>query len=148
MPHTYTANRIHVVFSTKGRRPLITPEIQPRLWAYMSETAKNRGIHAITAGGFTDHAHLLIGLPPTMPLAKAMQTIKGISSKWMNQGGQNGFAWQDGYSAFSVSTSQVDAVVHYIQTQADHHAKHTFDAELFSLLKKNGVEFDPRFVLG
>jgi len=81
MPHTYTANRLHVVLSTKYRRDLISAEFQPRLWAYIAEIGRNRVINILAVGGVANHAHVLLSLPPTVPLAKAVQTLKGISSK-------------------------------------------------------------------
>ena len=148
MYHTYTDNRLHVVFSTKDRRDLISPELQPRLWAYMAEIARNRTIHVLAVGGVANHAHVLIGLPPVVPLAKAVQTLKGISSKWMNEIGRGGFAWQEGYAAFSVSQSQINAVIRYVNSQPEHHRKHSFEAEFLSLLEKHGIEYDPKYVFG
>jgi putative transposase len=147
MPHTYAQNVIHVVFSTKDRRKTISKEFQPRMWAYIAGICKNHGILAHAIGGMDDHIHLLIQVPPSLPLAKAILAIKSNSSRWANDEG-NKFAWQQGYAAFSVSSSLVPAVVRYIQTQEAHHGKMTFDVELLALLKKHGVEFDPNFVFG
>jgi putative transposase len=77
MSHTYTANRLHVVFSTKNRRDLISPQLQPRLWAYMAEIARNRTIRILAVGGIANHAHVLLSLPPVMPLAKAGPDAEG-----------------------------------------------------------------------
>jgi REP element-mobilizing transposase RayT len=82
-----------------------------------------------------------------LSVAKAVLVIKSNSSRWANDQG-NKFAWQQGYAAFSVSSSNVPAVVKYIQNQESHHAKMTFDVELVALLRKHGVEFDPNFVFG
>jgi REP element-mobilizing transposase RayT len=103
MSHTYSSNRIHVVFSTKDRVPLIAEDLQPRLWAYMAGIAKSQGFGATSIGGVKDHIHALLVLPPTMPLAKAVQYLKGSSSKWLNAGRKGRFEWQQGYGAFSVS---------------------------------------------
>jgi len=148
MPHTYTANRLHVVLSTKYRRDLISAEFQPRLWAYIAEIGRNRVINILAVGGVANHAHVLLSLPPTVPLAKAVQTLKGISSKWMNQLGRGGFAWQEGYAAFSVSQSQVNSVIRYVTSQPEHHQKHSFESEFLSLLAKHGIEYDPKYVFG
>jgi len=94
-----------------------------------------------------DHAHFLIQVPPVMSLAKAVATIKSNSSRWANEEGLK-LAWQQGYAAFSVSASIVPAVVRYIQNQEAHHRKISFDEEFLILLRKHGVEFDPKFVLG
>jgi putative transposase len=147
MSHTYVQNVIHVVFSTKHRSKSISKEFQPRMWAYVAGICKNHGIFVHAVGGMDDHIHLLVQIPPPLSLAKAVLAIKSNSSRWANEQG-NKFAWQEGYAAFSVSSSRVPAVVRYIQTQESHHKKMTFDAELLALLKKHGVEFDPNFVFG
>ena len=148
MSHTYTANLLHVVFSTKHRRDLIPPEIQPRLWAYRAEIGRNRTIQILAVGGIAKHAHIMHSLPPVMPLAKAAQAMKGISSKWMNEIGHGGFGWQDGYAAFSVSRSQMSSVINYVNSQPEHHRKHSFESEFLSLLTKHGIEYDPKYVFG
>ena len=147
MSHTYAQNVIHIVFSTKYRRRTISREFQPRMWAYAAGICKNHGIFVHAVGGIDDHIHLLIQVPPALSLAKAVLAIKSNSSRWANEQG-NKFAWQQGYAAFSVSSSRVSEVVRYIQTQESHHRKMTFDEELVALLKKHGVEFDPKFVFG
>ena len=148
MSHTYTANLLHVVFSTKHRRDLIPPELQPRLWGYMAEIGRNRAINVLAGGGIANHAHVLLSLPPVMPLAKATQALKGISSKWMNEIGRGGFAWQEGYAAFSVSRSQMSSVISYVNSQPEHHRKHSFESEFLTLLTKHGIEYDPKYVFG
>ncbi len=147
MSHTYSQNTIHLVFSTKDRRKLILKQFQTRLWPYISGICKNHGIFVHAIGGTDDHIHLLIQIPPTLALAKSVNTIKSNSSKWANDEGHP-FAWQQGYAAFSVSASSLPTVVKYIQTQDSHHKKMTFDAELLALLKKHGMDFDPNFVFG
>jgi len=147
MPHTYVQNVIHVVFSTKGRRKLIPKEFQSRMWAYAAGICKTEGIFVHAIGGMDDHIHLLIQIPPTMSLSKMINTLKSNSSRWANNQGVK-FAWQEGYAAFSVSASNIPAVVRYIQNQPSHHKKMTFDSELLALLKKHGVEYDPKFVFG
>ncbi len=148
MSHTYTANLLHLVFSTKHRRDLIPPELQPRLWGYMAEIGRNRAIHILAVGGIANHAHVLLSLPAIMPLAKAAQALKGISSKWMNEIGRGDFAWQEGYAAFSVSRSQLSSVISYVNSQPEHHRKHSFESEFLSLLTKHGIEYDPKYVFG
>lgn len=148
MSHTYSAVRVHVVFSTKGRARVIPEDMQPRLWAYIAETAKNRAVCVLAINGFDDHAHLLIAPPPTVALSKIVQELKAISSKWMGEMGHPRFAWQQGFAAFSVSESMLSTVAAYIRTQREHHARHTFEAEFLTLLRRNGVPYDPKFVFG
>src|SRR5438874_4725413 len=105
MSHSYSSNRVHVIFSTKGRYKNISDELQPKLWAYIAGIARNQGFEAMIIGGVKDHVHALLLLPPTLPLAKALQFLKGSSSKWLNETTGNKFSWQKGYGAFSVSAS-------------------------------------------
>jgi putative transposase len=117
------------------------------MWAYAAGICKTEGIFVHAIGGMDDHIHLLIKISPTMSLSKMINTLKSNSSRWANNQGVK-FAWQEGYAAFSVSASNVPAVVRYIQNQPSHHKKMTFDSELLALLKKHGVEYDPKFVFG
>src|SRR5271155_4056289 len=120
MSHTYVQNVIHVVFSTKERRNTILREFQPRMWAYVAGICKNHGIFIHAIGGMDDHIHLLIQIPAPLSLTEAVLAIKSNSSRWAHEQGHK-FAWQQGYAAFSVSSSLVPAVVRYVQTQESHH---------------------------
>lgn len=148
MPHSIVKNRVHVIFSTKGREKIISPELQPRLWAFMGGIARHNGFAVMMAGGVADHAHVLLDIPAKLDLAKAVQLIKGGSSKWCNEHLPARFAWQEGYYAISVSPSHREPVSRYIQNQVTHHAKQRFEDELLDLLRKSGIEFDPNDVFG
>jgi putative transposase len=80
MAHTYVSELIHCVFSTKQRRNLISTEIQPQLWAFLGGVARKNGFKVLMVGGTENHVHILLSLPATMPLAKAVQLVKGASS--------------------------------------------------------------------
>jgi putative transposase len=147
MSHTYTQNHLHVVFSTKERKRLIAKPMQPKLWSYIAGIARNHGFLVIANGGIENHVHLLIQLHPMLALSKAIALLKANSAKWMNEHGSR-FGWQEGYGAFSVSASNLDAVVRYIENQERHHRKMTFENEFIGLLKKHGIEFDPKHVFG
>jgi len=146
MSHSYTSCHYHIVFSTKGRRKLISKQKQPELWAYMAGICKNVGIWVHAIGGIEDHVHALVELPIRIHLPKAVNLLKSNSSRFMSQ--RERFAWQEGYAAFTVSKSNLPAVVKYIRNQEAHHRKMSYEEEIFALLKKHGVEFDPRYVLG
>lgn len=150
MGHTYVANLIHCIFSTKERKRLITPEVQERLWPFMGGIARANDVKPMEIGGVGDHAHLLLAISPKMPLAKAIQLIKGGSSKWAGENFPElrDFEWQEGYAAFSVSQSMVDRTVQYIRNQRKHHSTTTFEDEFLAFLKKHGVQYDPRYVFG
>src|SRR5208283_4295536 len=145
MPHALTSNLLHCVFSTKDRANSI-PDPQA-LGRYLGGVAREKSIPLLMAGGTKNHLHLLLALPAAMPLAKAVQDLKGNSSRWLNQHGSR-FAWQEGYAAFSVSASNKRAVMEYIAEQARHHAKRSFEQELVAMLRKSEIDYDPRFIFG
>ncbi len=148
MANTYISGFVHYVFSTKERRKCIGDEIRPRLWAYMGGIARQNGMKAIAVGGMEDHTHVLLSFPGTMAIAKAAQLVKGGSSKWMNEHQGLGFHWQDGYGAFTVSVSQLNTTIEYINKQPEHHKRRNFQEEFIALLKKHKVDYDPRYVWG
>ena len=146
MSHTYTNLLTHVVFSTKERLPLITNEIKSELFAYLGGLVKELKGKPIIVNGMSDHVHLLISLSPTVDISKAMRFVKANSSKWVSQKFGKTYEWQKGYGAFSVSRSNVNTVVKYIQNQEQHHQKFDFRTEFIALLKKNEVDFDEQFL--
>jgi REP element-mobilizing transposase RayT len=150
MANTYTSLNYHVVFSTKNREPWLDHGIRERLWPYLGGIARDNGMKALEVGGVADHVHLLISIPASMALAKAVQLIKGGSSHWLKDTFPklHGFSWQDGYGAFTVSQSQLDGVRQYIRNQEEHHRTKTFEEEYRAFLTKHHVEFDDRYLLG
>ena len=150
MPHAYSSNRIHIVFSTKYREPVISHEFQPKLWAYLAGIARKIGMQSVVVGGIDNHVHVFALLPATLTLARAAQLLKGNSSKWINDQGYAGerFSWQEGYGAFSVSASQTPEVVRYVQNQAEHHKQRSFEQEFISLLTRYGINHDADQALG
>ena len=147
MAHAYTKSHVHIIFSTKAREKQINKELQPKLWSYMAGICRNVNIVALAIGGIEDHVHALVELPPAMALSKAINLLKSNSSRWMREQGIE-FAWQEGYGAFNVSASNVAAVREYVLNQEAHHKKMTFEQEFVAFLKKHGIQFDPKYVLG
>jgi putative transposase len=145
---SYISAYFHCVFSTKDRRPLITPELQERLWPFLGGIARQNNMKAIEIGGAEDHVHILLSLPSTMADSKAMQLIKGGSSKWIHETfpEQCDFGWQEEYGTFSVSVSQLDKTIEYIKGQEVHHQKMTFQEEFLALLKRHRIECDERYL--
>ena len=115
---SYVSSYFHCVFSTKERRPLITPALRERLWPFLGGIARQNEITALAIGGVEDHVHILLSLPSTVAIAKALQLIKGGSSKWVHETFPEHrlFAWQEKYGAFSVSVSQLDKIIQYISS--------------------------------
>jgi putative transposase len=145
---SYVSSYFHCVFSTKERHRLITPELRERLWPFLGGIARQNKMKAIEIGGMEDHVHILLSLPSTMAISKALQLIKGGSSKWIHETfpEQRLFAWQEEYGAFSVSVSQLDKTIAYIKGQEEHHRRMTFQEEFLALLKKHHIEYDERYL--
>ncbi len=150
MAHTYTAAFVHLVFSTKDRRPALTPEIRSELYPYLMGIARELGLTAIRAGGWTDHVHLLLRLHTSSSIADVARDLKANSSRWILRRWPERakFAWQDGYGAFTVSPGHVARVKRYIETQEEHHREVSFQEEFVTFLKRAGVPYDERYVWG
>jgi REP-associated tyrosine transposase len=145
---SYVSSYHHCVFSTKERRPLITPSLQERLWPYLGGIAREHKMTAIEIGGVADHVHMLLSLPSSMAIAKGLQLIKGGSSKWVHDTFPEHrlFGWQVKYGSFSVSVSQLDKITEYIRNQTEHHKKMSFKDEFIALLRKHRIQYDERYL--
>ncbi len=137
---------VHLIFSTKQRLPLITTQIRSDLHAYLGGIVREMGGTALIINGITDHVHMLIRIRPAHSIAEITRVIKTNSCKWIHHKGQNKFAWQSGYGAFSVSESGIPAVTRYIATQEEHHKTRSFQEEFVAFLKKNNVAYDERYI--
>ena len=148
MPQSYTSLNLHIVFSTKHRQSLITPEIDARLYDYFGGILRKEGCSLLAAGGMPDHVHLLVSLNKQLSVSDALRILKANSSKWIHETFpmRKSFAWQSGYGAFSVSHSGLDNVKRYIAHQAEHHRTRTFQEEFIALLKRHKIEFDERYL--
>jgi putative transposase len=140
--HSYVCCLVHVIFATAGRRRTIRDDMRDRLHAYLGGIGRENGIPALAVGGVADHVHLLLSLPRTVSMAKAVQLLKSGSSKWIHENFSEAknFAWQEGYGAFSVGASQRAATVRYILGQAEHHKRTSFGDELRKILAIHGIE--------
>ena len=145
MPQSLIKVLIHIVFSTKDRMNLISPELEAELYRYIHGVIENKGTRLIIAGGTANHIHMLISVG-RLEVTVLIGDIKRSTSMWMKQKGVNKFYWQKGYGAFSVGQSQVAQVSRYIANQKAHHSKQSFEDEFRDLCLKYEVEFDERFV--
>lgn len=101
----------------------------------------------LRVGGTSNHIHIALVVSPAIAVAKAMQLIKGGSSKWINERpGRARFEWQAGYGAFTIGVSQITRTVAYIDNQREHHSRQSFEDEYVGFLKKHGVEFEEKYV--
>lgn len=148
MPQSLVTNLIHLVFSTKHRRPSIPIQVRPRLFAYQAGILKECDSPAIVIGGVDDHVHILFSLSKNHALKAIVEEVKKSSSKWMKSDGTGDpeFYWQHGYAAFSVSPSNQGRVERYILQQEQHHRQRSFEDELRTLLVRHGIAFDERYV--
>jgi REP element-mobilizing transposase RayT len=145
MAHTFTNVLIHAVFSTAGRTPSLSDTIRSDMHAYLGGILKQMDAIPVAIGGTADHVHFLSCLPANLAVADCLRVVKANSSRWAKERWPL-FAWQGGYGAFSVSQSQRETVVRYIQNQEQHHGRVSFQDEFLGLLKSQGVEFDERYV--
>ena len=148
MGQSLVKNYVHIVFSTKHRKPLISDPVETELHSYLGGICNKLGCQVIKVGGYTDHIHILCLLSKKITLVKLLEELKSHSSRWIKTKGgvYTNFYWQDGYGAFSVNPSEVEVVKHYIANQKEHHSKKTFQDEYKAFLKKYDVEFDERYV--
>ena len=139
---------LHVVFSTKYRKPSLLDDWRDDLFGYIGGIVKDHKSTLLRAGGIEDHVHLFLRIHPEFAISKTIQLLKANSSKWINDSRliSSRFEWQRGYGVFSVSQSMSEAVVNYISNQREHHRTRSFVDEYLSMLTKHQVEFDPQDV--
>ena len=145
---SYTNLKYHIVFSTKQRARFLSSDIKPRLVKYIGGIIRNLKSVLIEADGPEDHLHVVAGVHPQVAVSDFVRDVKANSTRWARQTFENlkDFAWQDEYSAFTVSQSQLSAVVEYVRKQVEHHKTLTFDEELRALLRKHEIDFDDRYL--
>ena len=148
MPQSLRKVYVHLVFSTKHRRPMIDDAIKSELFAYMGGICQALECHPLRVGGHDDHVHILCALSRKVALMDLLEEVKKRSSLWIKTKSERyrTFYWQEGYGAFSVKPSQIEVVVRYIENQAEHHRKRDYQAEFRAFLAKYRVEYNERYV--
>jgi REP element-mobilizing transposase RayT len=148
MPQSLASLHVHLVFSTKHREPVITPDLAPRVYGYLGGVARGADSPLVAAGGVADHVHLLVSLGRQTCVADLVRELKSNSSGWVHETFPEHprFAWQSGYGAFAVSKSNVGAVKAYIARQDEHHRKRTFQDEYREFLRLHELEWDERYL--
>jgi putative transposase len=143
--HSFTSCLMHCGWSTKNREYFLSPDLPQRLWPYLGGIAKQNQMKALAVGGTADHVHVLVSLPATSSIAKAIQLLKGNSSKWIHETfpKMRSFACQEGYGAFSIAISGVEATVACIRNQSEHHHRaRSFREEFVGMLRRHGFDYD------
>lgn len=148
MPGTYSQLLLHVVIATKRRRRWITDDVASRLHPYLCGIVRAQGGMVLAVGGVEDHVHLYVRWRTDRTIAELVRQLKSRSTRWLRTLGPalRDFAWQEGYSVFSVSRSQDGTLRRYIATQAEHHVRVDFVEELRALLRAHQVAFDERYL--
>jgi putative transposase len=149
MPQSLVQIYVHLVYSTKDRRPFLRyQQLRDRTHGYLARVCTNQQSPAVIIGGVDDHVHLLCRLSKTLDVATLIHELKRDSSKWIKEQHSSlaDFAWQNGYGAFSVSPAHVPALKQYITNQEEHHAAESYQDEFRRLCRKYGVEIDERYV--
>ena len=150
MSHTFSNLLFHLVWSTKNREPFIKTEIKHRLYSYIRTVIEREGANLLFINGVEDHVHLLVAMPLTMLIPDLIEKIKPVSTKWCVKTFPeiNKFKWQEGYGAFTVGKSNLQAVINYIKNQEEHHKTVSFESELISLLDAQGIPYDKKYIYG
>ena len=140
---------LHVIFHVKSTSPTIDDGDLGRLHAYIGKVVNTTGCHVLCVGGTSNHIHALVMFSKTETVAHLIEEMKRNSSRWLKtiSPKYNDFSWQGGYGAFSVSQSQVDTVINYINNQAEHHKRQSFKDEYLEFLRLYKIEYDERYVL-
>ena len=148
MSSSYCNLLYHIVFSTKDREPWMIPSIGPRIHEYIGGAIRGEGGIALIVNGTADHIHILAKLRQDKALSKLIGELKANSSGWVSRTFKQalGFAWQEGYGAFTVSESQVPRVRGYIERQEQHHRSVSFLEEFKVILRAHGLPFDERYL--
>ena len=143
---SYLCTRMHYVWSTARREPMIRPEWKPRLHSYIRGILENLKVKPFVIGGIEDYVHVYCDLPATMTIAELAGKMKSNSTTFMRETLERAFGWQEGYAAFSMSKSADHDVIRYILNQEEHHRKSSFQEELIMMLEKFEIPYDPRYV--
>ncbi len=144
MANTFTKLYAHIVFSPKGREGYLIPEIEERVYKYMTGVIKEKGHILLAINGIPNHVHLLIGYKPNISLSDLVRDLKSSTSKFINENKllRGYFSWQEGFGGFSVGHTQVNTVAQYIQLQKIHHKEKSFRKEYIDLLQMSEIQFD------
>jgi len=148
MPSSWTQNIYHAVFSTKHRIPTITPDLETRLHPFIGGILKDLRCIPIAINGTADHLHFLATYPSELSNADMLRHVKKRSSEWIHHtfDSLRDFAWQEGYGGFTVSKSATDELAQYIRQQKEHHQRFDSLTEFKELLRRNEIEFDPKYL--
>ena len=149
MPQSLSNLIVHLVYSTKHRKPFLRdPGLREEMHKQLGGVSKTLECPPILVGGTEDHVHVVARQSRTISLSNWVKELKRTTSLWIKERDprEKAFQWQAGYGAFSVSQSNVEQVVEYVRNQEEHHRRFDFKEEFRRLLQRHGIEFDERYV--
>ncbi|MBX3318032.1 MAG: IS200/IS605 family transposase [Phycisphaeraceae bacterium] len=150
MPRAWTQNYYHLIYSTRHRKPWITPDLESRLYPFVIGIARDLGCQMIALNGMPDHIHMVLRYPSQLSHADMVRHLKGRSSRWIHEEFSTlaDFSWQEGYGGFTVSRSSLDAAAEYVRRQKEHHARMSFEDEFMAFLERHGLQVPREEALG
>ena len=148
MPQSLVRNYIHIVFSTEKRFPFIGTDIEEELHRYLGGICNRLDCQVLTVGGFNDHVHIICMLSKKIALIDLIKELKVGSSHWIKKlgGMYEKFYWQDGYGAFSLNPTDIEAAIDYVNNQAEHHKQRSFQEELRAFLDKYKIQYNESYL--
>jgi len=143
MSKEYISCLMHVVFGTHGQRNYLTADVRSQLSVYLSAVSKSKGMKLVALGGTENHIHVLLALPSKLSVESAILPLKQSSTTWIRQKFETlrSFSWATGFAAFSISRSQLDSTLLYIQNQEQYHWKKSFQEEYKDFLLYHHLPF-------
>jgi REP element-mobilizing transposase RayT len=147
-PGTFTQIYVQLVFAVQNRDAVLTKNIRPRVFEYMSGIITSMEHKSIIVNGTSNHVHILLGLNPSISVSDTVHDIKRSSSLFINKNRLcfGRFSWQEGYGGFSYSRSQISDIYSYIEHQELHHQRKSFHEEYIDYLNENEMIFDQQFL--
>ena len=144
---SYHSLYYHIIFSTKNRQSYLDEEQLEEMYKYMSGVIKSLKAKLFLVNGPADHVHIALSINPDVSVSDCVRSVKANTSHWIHErfNDLKDFARQEGYSAFSVSKSNIKSVVKYIKNQREHHKRVSFEEELKIFLEKHGIEYNSQY---
>lgn len=135
---------VHVVVGTFQQKNFLTADVRNQLSVYLSAVAKSKGMKLVALGGTENHVHILLALPSKLSVESAIIPLKQSSTTWLRQNFQSlrSFSWASGFAVFSISRSQLDSTLLYIQNQEQYHWKKSFQEEYKDFLNYHHLPYN------
>lgn len=143
MSKEFVSCLIHVVIGTWHQRSLLSADLRSQLSSYLSVVVKAKGMKLVALGGTENHIHFLLAIPSKLSIESAILPVKQSSTIWIRQHFETlrSFSWASGFAAFSISRSQLDSTLLYIQNQEQFHWRKSFEEEYKEFLNYHHLPY-------